>query len=259
MKYIPDEKEIETMLKDLPPNPDGRLDERLVNAPWTRRATSRRYTLGVVLVVMAVTALSVAVTPQARAFAQSLLQFFTRTESDVFYMEPSDLTFEDTTPFHEECGIAIAPRCSVAQIRGMVEFEVKELGTLPADMYFIGSTGGPDFVELKYGYPDRRDGNLSVIVEANGRPSPIGTGVIAKSANVEQVQIGNLPGEYYTGALFQDEEGNVTWRPDDPQQTLRWVDGGSTYTLFYYSTRYPLAKEHLVRLAESMLTGPVAE
>ena len=87
----------------------------------------------------------------------------------------------------------------------------------------------------------------------------IGTGIAAKSAPIEQVQIGNLPGEYYTGILFQDEQGNVTWQPNEPMATLRWEDGGSTYTLFYYSTRYPLGKEDLLRLAESMTIEPVAK
>lgn len=197
------------------------------------------------------------VTPQGRALAQSVLLFFTRTESDTFHMEPSDLTFEDTTPFHAECGISIAPRCSVEQIRSMVDFEVKEPGMLPDGLSFIGSTGGPDFVELKYGYADRLDGNLHVIVEAVGKPSGIGTGIVAKSANVEAVQIGNLPGEFYIGVLFQDENGNVTWNPDDPTSTLRWEDGGSTYTLTYYSRSIPLAKEVLIAVAESMTLDPV--
>lgn len=197
-------------------------------------------------------------TPQGRAFAQQVLQFFTRTESDTFYMPPSDLTFEDTTPFHEECGTAIAPMCSVEQIRSKVDFEIKELGILPEALYFVGATGGPDFVELNYSYPERLDGGLSVSVEATGRPSDIGTGIAAKSAVVEQVQIGGLPGEYFTGALYSDEEGNVTWRPDEPIVTLRWEDGGSTYTIFYFFHKYPLSREELVHLAESMTTEPVS-
>jgi hypothetical protein len=201
-----------------------------------------------------------AATPQGHAVAQNVLQFFTRTESDSYYAPVSDLTFEETTPFHAQCGISIppiGPTCSVEQIRGMVEFEVKEVGALPPGLRFVGSTGGPDFVELKYEYPNKIDGMLGVIVEALGRPSPIGTGITAKSAKVEQVRIGNLPGEFFTGILFQDENGNVTWQPDDPTSTLRWKDGGSTYTLVYFSRTIPLTKEELVAVAESMTTEPV--
>ena len=201
------------------------------------------------------------ITPQGRALAQDIvLKFFTRTESDTFSVDFSEHpTFEETTPFHETCGIPIFPKCSVEQIRGMVEFEVKEIGAIPEEIYYVGATGGPDFVELKYGYEDRRDGNLSVIVEAVGRPSPVGTGITAKSAPIEAVQIGDLPGEFYMGALSADDEGNVTWQPNDPNMTLRWEDGGSTYTLFYYSTTTPLTKEDLIALAKSMTLEPVAK
>jgi hypothetical protein len=51
----------------------------------------------------------------------------------------------------------------------------------------------------------------------------------------------------------------VTWQPDEPIATLRWEDNGSTYTLIYFFTRYPLGKEDLVRLAESMTLEPVAK
>ena len=112
---------------------------------------------------------------------------------------------------------------------------------------------------MKYGYEDRRDGNLSVIVEAIGRPSAIGTGITAKSAPIETVQIGGLPGEFYTGALVSDDEGNVTWQPNEPNMTLRWQDGGSTYTLYYYSTTIPLTKYDLIALAESMTLDPVVK
>jgi hypothetical protein len=98
-----------------------------------------------------------------------------------------------------------------------------------------------------------------VIVEAVGRPSAVGTGIAAKSAPIEVVQIGDLPGEFYTGALVSDEDGNVAWQPNDPNMTLRWEDGGSTYTLFYYSTSIPLTKEDLIALAVSMTSEPVVK
>jgi hypothetical protein len=257
MNQITDEKQMEELLTHAAPNSTGQLDRRLASAPWTTQTASRRRMVGLTtLAVLMVTLIFVA-TPQGYAIAQDILQFFTRTESDTFYQPTSDLTFEDTTPFHAECGTSIFPTCSVEQIRGMVEFEVKELGNIPDGLYYVGATGGPEFIELKYGYENRFDGNLSVIVEAVGKPSPVGTGIVAKSANVQPVQIGDLSGEYYTGILFQDENGNVSWQPDDPTSTLRWEDGGSTYTLSYYSTTIPLSKEELIALAETMTTDPV--
>jgi hypothetical protein len=261
MNHIPDEKQIEELLEQAAPNTTGRLEKRLSSAPWSTRAVNRRRYLQMSSLVVLTVSLIFAATPQGFALAQEVLLFFTRTESDSYYSPVSDLTFEETTPFHQECGISIHPLCSVEQVRSKVDFEVKELSILPDGMYFEGATGGPDFIELAYLHEDidRLGGELSVGVEATGRPSDVGTGIAAKSAPIERVQIGDLPGEYYTGGLFQDEYGNVTWRPDEPISTLRWEDNGSTYTLIYYSTRYPLGKEDLVRLAESMTLEPVAK
>ena len=258
MNHMPDEKQIEELLEHAKPKTTGRLEKQLASAPWNTQIVNRRRSMQATALAVLMVSTIFAATPQGRAFAQEFVsQFFTRTESNSYYSLYEDVPFEDTTPFHEQCGIPIFPTCSVEQIRGMVDFEVKEIGAIPESLYFVGSTGGPDFVELKYGYEDRRHGNLSVGVEAIGRPSAVGTGIAAKSANIEPVQIGDLPGEYYTGSLFQDEQGNVTWHPEDPNQVLRWEDGGSTYTLMYYSTVIPLTKEELVALAESTTMEPV--
>lgn len=198
------------------------------------------------------------ISPQGRAFAQDVLQFFTRTESDTYYSEPSDITFEETTPFHAECGTSIHPTCSVEYVRSKVDFKVKELALLPEGMYFEGATGGPDWIEMAYLHTDRDrlGGELSVGVEPTDKAI---AWPVAPSANVEQVQIGDLQGEYHTGILLQDEYGNVTWQPNHPTSILRWEDGDNTYTLVYTSRRYPLTKEDLVRLAESMTLEPVAK
>lgn len=198
------------------------------------------------------------ISPRGRAFAQDVLQFFTFAESDSYYSEPSDMTFEEMTPFHAECGVSIHPTCSVEYVRSKVDFEVKELAILPEAMYFEGATGGPDWIEMAYLHTDRDrlGGELSVMVEPSDKAAPW---PVSKTANVEQVQIGNLTGEYQKGSFFQDDYGNVTWQPNDPTTLLRWKDGGSTYTLYYYSTRYPLTKDDLVRLAESMTLEPVAK
>ena len=258
MKPILDEKQLQELLEQAAPRTTGSLEKRLGSAPWSAQVANRRRSIQWTALAVLMVSMVFAATPQGRAFAQDFVsQFFTRTESDSYYSPYEDVPFEDTTPFHEQCGIPIFPTCSVEEIRSLVDFEVKEIGAIPESMYYVGSTGGPDFVELKYGYEDRRHGNLSVGIEAVGRPSDVGTGIAAKSADIQAVQIGELPGEYYTGMLFQDEQGNVTWLPDDPTQVLRWEDGGSTYTLFYHSATIPLTKEDLIALAATMTTEPV--
>ena len=257
MNHIPDEKQLEEFLERAAPTTTGQLEKRLDSAPWTARAVNRRRSIGVSSLVVLMISLIFAATPQGSAFAQDVLLFFTRTESDSYYEPVSDLTFEETTDFHEQCGIAIQPTCSVEQLRSMVDFEVKELGRLPEGLYYVGGTGGPDWVGLKYEYPNRLAGGMGIVVKPTGAEKHL----VAKSASVERVQVGDLPAEYYTGILFQDDNGNVTWQPDEPVAQLRWADGDSTYTLIYVfqNQEDPLTMEELVALAEDMTLEPVVK
>jgi hypothetical protein len=223
LSSVPDENKMEELLARIQPVPSEAFRQQMTQASWRgdrRRqggsiigSVRTKLALAGMLLLLAAAAIF---TPPGRALAQSVLQFFTRAESDTFYVEPSDLTVEETTPFLVECGSWIAPTCSMQQIRSKVDFEIKELGVLPEGMYFGGATGGSDNVGFAYLYEDRLAGQLSVSVEPKGRPSPY-PWLVASSAVVEQVQIGDLPGEYYTGTLFQDEHGNVTWQPNDPR------------------------------------------
>ena len=260
MNHIPDERQIEELLEHTAPGTTGRLEKQLASAPWTTQTVNRRRSIQATALAVIMVTLVFAATPQGYAFAQDVLQFFTRTESDSYYEPVSDLTFEETTPFHEQCGIPIHPTCTVQEIRSMVDFDVKELGTLPGDLYYVGATGGPDWVDLHYEYPNRLAGGIGILVEATGRPAPGSLHIVPPSAYVEKVNVGNLPAEYYRGILFQDEHGNVTWQPNDPTVTLRWADGGSTYTLFYFfqNQENPLTREELIAVAEDMTLEPVA-
>ena len=261
MNHMPDERQMEKLLEHAAPNTTGQLEKQLASAPWSTRAVNRRRSIQAIALAVMLVTLIFAATPQGYAVAQDVLQFFTHTESDSYYEPVSDLTFEETTPFHEQCGIAIRPTCSIEEIRGMVDFEVKELGKLPGDLYYVGATGGPDWVGLHYEYPDRLAGGIGIVVEATGRSAAGNTPLVAPSAYVEKVKVGNLPAEYYTGILFQDEHGNVTWQPNDPTATLRWEDGGSTYTLIYFfqNQEDPLTMEELIAVAEDMTLEPVAK
>jgi hypothetical protein len=213
------------------------------------------------------------ITPQGRAFAQSILQFFVRTASDSLPVPTEQVTWVEVTPgfvhptrtalppmaiFADDCGDFPIPTCSVEQIREKVDFPVKELRNIPEGMYFIGTTGGPDTVFLKYEF-ENNSGGLTIFEERwSGQPAQ-GTSEVGASAIVETVQIGDLDGEYFRGSfVMQAGESETTWDPDFGAETLRWVDGSISYTLQYdFTSQMPLGKEVLVALAESMTTEPV--
>src|SRR5688572_24222400 len=158
------------------------------------------------------------ITPQGRAFAQSILQFFVRTETDTLPVPPvptEPVTWVEMTPgvvhptktalppmaiFADDCGDFPNPTCSVEQMREKVDFEVKELRSIPEGMYFIGATGGPDTVFLKYEF-ENNSGGLTIFEERwSGQPAE-GTSEVGASAIVEPVHIDDLDGEYFRGSF----------------------------------------------------------
>ena len=113
----------------------------------TNFARSRRVYLAAALLFLLAVLLFVA-TPQGKAFAQSVLRFFTRTSGNELIL-PTRVppTLIGVTPgarqpavipteaphaaFTDICGDLPDPRCSLEQIRGLVDFPVKALASLP--------------------------------------------------------------------------------------------------------------------------------
>jgi hypothetical protein len=278
MKYTPDEKQIEQLLEAIPPAPGEGVRTRLASAPWTPRAVARRrVSLVASLVVLGLVVLTAA-TPGGRAWAQGLLSYFTRAGGDTLpaptmptmrWVEQTPGVVAPTlTPdpnsgaaqaaFGDQCGNFDDPHCSVAQIRGLVDFTVKELGAIPAGMYFVGATGGPGDAWLFYKAADNSRG-----VSVNEQPwtgsEEQVTWQVGASAVVESIQIGDITGEYVKGSFnMKAGDPNVVWDPNFPTQNLRWVQDGILFTVQIFDQSGQVDKAAFIALAASMTTEPVA-
>jgi hypothetical protein len=243
----------------------------------SRRTSKAALSIATVIALLAIAL----ITPQGRAFAQNLLHLFIRANGNTIPVPtPQPMNWVEVTPgilqrtmtpmptltplvaFAGDCGTFPIMSCSVEQIRSKVDFEVKEPASIPAGMYFTGATGGPDAVYLRYEY-ENNSGGLFVAEERwTGTPDQ-GNPRVGASAVIEEVQVGNLDGEYFKGSFVQDgnsRDSVATWDPDETMETLRWVDGEVSYTLEYsYTDQSPLEKDGLAAIAESMTTEPVAE
>jgi hypothetical protein len=278
MKPIPDERQIEEMLSNSSLQIGDRLDQALVNAPWTERAVARRQFARAASILALIMVLFVAVTPQGRAFAQSFLRLFIRADSNTLPVPTQPANWVEVTPgvlhpimtpmptltplvaFAEDCGSFPIMSCSVEQIRSKVDFIVKEPARIPPGMYFTGATGGPDEVYLRYEY-ENNSGGLFISQERwMGIPDE-GMPRIGASAVVEDVEVNDQGGQYFKGSFVQRSgEAEAKWDPNFQVETLRWVDDDISYTLVYdYTTQGLLGKEGLVAIAESMTTEPVAK
>ena len=238
------------------------------------RRISRMALAALVIVALLVLVL---ITPQGRAFAQSILRFFIRTDSDTLVLPTQSITWVEVTPgvphptmtpqptltplveFAKDCGSFPIMKCSVEQIRSKVDFTVKEPAAIPDGMYFTGATGGSDGIFLRYEY-ENNSGGLFISEERWVGPLE-GASIVGTSANVEEVQVGNLTGEYFRGIFVQkDGESFATWEPDESIETLRWVENGIAYTLQYsFTYQGVLEKDGLIAIAENMTTERVAK
>ncbi|MBI5952748.1 MAG: DUF4367 domain-containing protein [Chloroflexi bacterium] len=247
----------------------GKHQGEKMNTNQPRRIPRAAFALLVIVILLALTF----ITPQGRAFAQSILKFFIRSGSDSISVPTAEpYQWITTTPsaplptstprpaeaaFAAECGDFSNPSCSVERIRGMVDFPVKEFGKTPEGFYFSGATGGPDSVTLMYYYQEK-NGSISITIERwTGALSPQ-SDLIGSSAEVEKVQVSSLEGEYYKGVFaYEDGSDTATWDADFGNETLRWVDGDVSYTILYFYPPIPMGKEGMAVLAETMTTEPV--
>jgi len=215
----------------------------------TRMLTPRRAALAV-LAIAAALALLLA-TPQGQAWAQSLLRFFTRAESDTLPVQPFQLTPIPTLPA-ESTPERPFP-LSIAEAQALAGYAV----VVPAETKghpFYGAEYDPaaGAVSISFNDPELGFGNGLLITEqlldAPYDVEPLG-GVVGASAPVESVTIGSLTGEYVMGVWNLTDNGPV-WLAEPSLQTLRWKTDKMFFEIVYQGGR--LTKEDLIAVAESM-------
>lgn len=210
--------------------------------------------------------------PQGRALAQEFIHFFNRgggveqilpTPQPVVLVKVTPGSVQATLtpiatstpqpPFYGTCGDFGSPRCSLSQIRQMVNFPVKSISTETEGLTFEGATGGPENVTLKYQY-----GSPAALLIVNQGPrneADIQKWDVAANTDVEAVQIGTNQGEYVKGGWSYSAKDNIQrWSTDTNLQTLRWQEGNILFTISVigFGDKITLDKQSLVNLAASM-------
>ena len=217
------------------------------------------------------------ITPQGSVLAQNIIKFFTRSRSNTLLVPTqAPVAWIEVTPgmtsvapspqptlsgavFSDVCGDYRIPRCSVEQIRGKVNFTIKELGIIPSGMYFVGATGGPDQVILLYDTQDH-----STVILLTEKPWT-GSGAraalwndVSPNAVIEPVQIGANTGEYVKGSFrYLSGEKQATWNDNAGMQDLRWIDNGVFIAMQQMGPDGFFDRAGMVALAESLTTDQV--
>lgn len=206
------------------------------------------------LVVVTLLALAF-ITPQGRAFAQSILQFFIRADQDRYPLQ----TWQMTPPAQTSSESPF--KLSVQEAESLAGYDVLSPVEVPFGMIFVGAS-----YDEKYHIVAQAFGYSAEYLELSLWQQPLeyyqpcgdisqpcdnmlGGNLAGASADIQTVQIGDLPGEYVEGVWELTDNGPV-WNPTPYAKTLRWKTETMIFELVYNGI--DLARDDLVKLAENI-------
>jgi len=195
------------------------------------------------------------ITPQGRAFAQSVLQFFTHAKQDYYPLQ----TWQMAPPAQSTSELPF--KFSVQEAESLAGYDVLSPVDIPFGMSFLGASYDTQYhiVAQAFG-SDARYIELSLLQQpleyyqpcgdiSNYCDNVLGWNLVGASANLETVQIGDLTGEYVEGVWSLTAIG-PRWEPTPLVKTLRWQTDQMVFELVGGNDL--LGKDDLVALAASI-------
>jgi len=245
---VPDEKEIESLLKHIQPVPGTGFYKKMKAAPWQtnqyhkEKSRMKTFPLKAIVILGILALLSVAfITPQGRAFAQDIFHFFSHANSDVLDPGTQNQVNNPEPARNQEVG----------DIETLAGFDILEPVTLPQGLSFFGASYDPatQTIIQQFGL-SAEEIMLSIRQQPYTNPEACTLcGLVGASAPVETVQIGSIQGEYVEGVWNLTDNGPV-WENTPYLKTLRWQSNGMAFEMIYGSEE--VNKEDMVAIAESM-------
>lgn len=216
-----------------------------------RRLAISTLTLLALLTIIALT------TPQGRAFAQSLLQFFTRAESDRLPLQPWQIALleegqSDSTALPPMPLITI-----VSEAERLAGFDAAELLSTPKGFTFLGARLYGKAISIEYEAKGSGD-SLSILQSRGGYVQSDWDAV--PTYEIVPIKIGELEGEFVKGTfVVYPGDRAATWNPEAPVLRLRWVKDGIWFEMTKFgdveSIEY-LDQSGLIELAKNMVYAP---
>lgn len=263
------EKQIQSMLKDLTEQKAPKAEINLWPAIESRLQTSDltelkgtkmntrqklipRLVAGIALAVILIGVLFFT-TPQGQAMAQSMLQFFTRTESNELPLQSFQLTpplpaAGTRTP---NPASIIDAKLEITEVELQAGYDVFEPSWIPSNLTFAGaSIEDPKIVRIFFRYMDT-NGLVFRQEPVPGSEDCELCNMVGPDAPVEEVAISNTTGEYVEGVWKLTEQGPV-WESDPYLKTLRWQKDGMAFELLYMGPPDTLSMEDMITIAESI-------
>lgn len=195
-------------------------------------------------------------TPPGRAFAQTIIQLFTRTESTSFELESSRIVTEEPDP-NAPTAAPPAPLISVAEAEAQAGFDAVELPTVPAGFDYLGARLYGDAISIEY-QAQGGGGSLIIMQSQDGFFQSEWDRVPVDA--IVPVKIGELDGEFVQGTfvVFAGET-SARWNPEAPILRLRWMKDGIWFEMTKFGDVESIAyldQAKMIALAESLVNLP---
>jgi hypothetical protein len=245
---VPDEKEIESILKSIQPVPGVGFYKRMKLAPWQSNPSQKENLHMKTISWKAIAILAIALllgialfTPQGRAFAADILQLFNRANTDELSAGTQNQVTNPEPPRNQEVG----------DIEELAGFDILEPTVLPEGLSFFGASYDPTTQTIVQQF-----GRSAEEIVLSIRQQPYTTpeactlcGLVGASAPVEAAPIGTVTGEYVEGVWNLTDNGPV-WENTPYLKTLRWQSNGMAFEMIYGSEE--VTKQNLIDIALSM-------
>ena len=281
MKPASSESQIENLLKNLPPNLSPWLEKRLLYAPWTPRGVKRGQALNLMYWTVILLIAFIGLTPQGRAFAQTIFEFFTTTDQSSFPLSkeeldmvytphpPRALSLVEVTSLSSTSGYCLKPEdagtyeCEIKRVENELTIDLKEFSSTPmgsfqeVSFYSRSSNGNSeDIAVITYG----TSGASLSLSQGIGNFPPDSDWEKVPSSAVQQVYIGEYYGEYANGFFWlRNGDNKPTWMSTGGEQRIRWREGERWFEILAFSgpgTSGYLDKQALISLASDMVYQP---
>ncbi len=264
-----DRKEIKSIIQDAVENeiPTSEIDLwKTVKASLVEKQTQQGATMNttkprgmsrfvyVTMVIAALLMLTI-LTPQGRAFAQTLFQLFIRAGQDRYPLQAWQMTPPVQTSLESPF------KYSVQEAESLAGYDILSPVDVPSGMVFVGASYDEKYHIVAQAFGQSADTlELSLWQQpleyyhpcgdiSNYCDNMLGGNLAGASADIQTVQIGNLTGEYVEGVWNLTDNGPV-WEPTPYAKTLRWKNDTLIFELVYNGI--DLTRDDLVKLAESI-------
>ena len=288
LSAAPDENSIEELLGKIQPRPSQVFFKKIEHASWRVRQTGQgkpnglrpRWVMAVTMAALMVGILIV--TPQGRAWAQEVFQFFKKVDSTTIPASEKELEqYNDFITSKESYELPLVPifiptvapemaslpgcdtpekaqsySCQIAYAESQLGFELMEFSEQPQDLQFqaVGFDKLTKSAVIQYEAPSRGI-YLSLTQRLGKAPDqPGGRWSWVPAGDVEKIKVGPFDGEYVSGFFDLPTGSNeYVWKDSTDAQRVAWTDGTYWYLL---DSAGLMNRERLLEMAATLVATP---